>query len=423
MKDYIPRIYDLVLKKRLSSKGAVLIEGPKWCGKTTTALQQSNSVKYMQDPTTRAQNIQLASIAPGILLEGETPLLIDEWQIAPALWDAVRFEVDKRGDFGQFILTGSAVPADLSEVYHSGTGRISRMKMRTMSLYESGESNGGVSLSDLFDSGSLPVVKAEDDLTELAFLTCRGGWPKAIEQSDDVALRQAIDYVDAVATIDISRVDKTKRNSQIAYALLRSYARMVSSQGSYSSMREDLVKSGLSVSEKTFLEYIEALQQIFVVDDIPAWNPNLRSKTAIRTTPTRHFVDPSIGTAALGIGPNDLINDLNTFGLMFEDLCVRDLRVYADALDGEVCHYRDKSGLECDIVLRLRSGKYGLVEVKLGGESLIEEGAKNLLALSEKIDEKKMSKPSFLMILVGIGQFSYTRDDGVMVVPVRALGV
>lgn len=423
MKDYIPRLYDQVLKQRLLSKGAVLIEGPKWCGKTTTALQQSNSVIYMQDPTTRSQNIRLASIAPDVLLEGETPTLIDEWQIAPALWDAIRFEIDKRGNFGQFILTGSAVPVDLSEVYHSGTGRVSRMKMRTMSLYESGESNGGVSLSDLFDSKPLPVVKAEDSLVDLAFLTCRGGWPKALNQSDDIALRQAIDYVDAVATIDISRVDNTKRNSQIAYALLRSYSRMISSQGSYSSMREDLLQSGLTISEKTFLEYIEALQQIFVVDDIPAWNPNLRSKTAIRTTPTRHFVDPSIGTASLGIGPNDLINDLNTFGLLFEDLCVRDLRVYADVLDGEVCHYRDKTGLECDIVLRLRSGKYGLIEVKLGGDDLINDGAESLLDLSEKIDETKMNKPSFLMVLVGTGQFSYTRDDGIMVVPVRTLGV
>lgn len=422
MKQYIARLYDQVLQKRLSSKGAVLIEGPKWCGKTTTALQQSRSIVYMQDPKTRAQNIQLASVAPDILLDGDTPLLIDEWQIAPSLWDAVRFEVDKRDEFGQFILTGSAVPADLSEVYHSGTGRISRMKMRTMSLYESGESSGKVSLSALFNGESLSIAKASDDLFELAFLACRGGWPKTIGLKDDIALRQAIDYVDAVATVDISHVDGIKRNSTVAYSLLKSYARMVSSQGSYASMREDLNQSGLSIGEKTFLEYIEALRQIFVIDEVPAWNPNLRSKTAIRSTPTRHFVDPSIGTASLGIGPKDLINDLNTFGLIFEDLCVRDLRVYADVLDGEVCHYRDKSGLECDIVLRLRSGKYGLIEVKLGGETLIDEGAKNLLELSAKIDNKKMNAPSFLMVLVGTGQFSYTRDDGVMVVPIRTLG-
>lgn len=423
MKKYIDRLYDQVLKKRLSSKGAVLIEGPKWCGKTTTALQQSQSIVYMQDPKTRAQNIQLASVAPDVLLNEKPPLLIDEWQIAPTLWDAVRFEVDKRDAFGQFILTGSAIPTDLSEVYHSGTGRISRMRMRTMSLYESGESSGEVSLSALFNSEPLPVVKASDNLFELAFLTCRGGWPKAINLEDDIALRQAMDYVDAVATIDISRVDNVKRNSAVAYALLKSYARMVSSQGSYASMREDLNQSGISIGEKTFLEYIEALRQIFVIEEVSAWNPNLRSKTAIRSTPTRHFVDPSIGTAALGIGPKDLINDLNTFGLIFEDLCVRDLRVYADVLDGEVCHYRDKSGLECDIVLRLRSGKYGLIEVKLGGEALINEGAENLLKLNEKIDKEKMNDPSFLMVLIGTGEFSYMRNDGVMVVPIRTLGV
>ena len=291
-----------------------------------------------------------------------------------------------------------------------------------MSLYESGESSGEVSLSALFNGDRLPVAKAPDSLLELAFLTCRGGWPQAIHLEEDIALRQAIDYVDAVATIDISRVDGTKRNPRIAYALLRSYARMVASQGSFASMREDLNQSGLSVGEKTFLEYIEALQQIFVIDDVSAWNPNLRSKTAIRSTPTRHFVDPSIGTAALGIGPRDLINDLNTFGLMFEDLCVRDLRVYADALDGEVCHYRDKNGLECDIVVRLRSGRYGLIEVKLGGEDFINEGAKNLLALRNKIDEEATGAPSFLMVLTGTGQFSYMRDDGVMVVPIRTLG-
>ena len=422
MKKYLPRIYDGVLADRLAAKGAVLVEGPKWCGKTTTAEQVAGSVVYMQDPGSRAQNQQLARIAPDVLLAGATPRLIDEWQVVPELWDAVRYEVDRRDEFGQFILTGSAVPADLSQVEHTGTGRIARMRMRPMALAESGDSSGEVSLGALFEGKRLPVTRHAGDIGELAFLTCRGGWPKAIGQHERVALRQALDYVDAVTEVDISRVDGVNRSSQHARALLRSYARMVSSQGTYESMRQDMVQAGAGVSETTFAGYVEALRKLFVIDDLPAWNPNLRSRTAIRTSPTRHFVDPSLATASLGASPAELLDNLNTFGLVFEDLCVRDLRVYAEALDGEVLHFRDKSGLECDAVVRLRNGRYGLVEVKLGGDALIDEGAKSLLKLRDSIDTERMRAPSFLMVLTGTGEYSYPREDGVLVVPVRTLG-
>lgn len=422
MKRYLPRVYDGVLADRLDAKGAVLIEGPKWCGKTTTAEQIAGSVVYMQDPRSRAQNQQLARIAPDVLLAGTTPRLIDEWQVIPELWDAVRYEVDRRDEFGQFILTGSAVPADLSQVEHTGTGRIARMRMRPMALAESGDSSGEVSLGALFKGEELPVTRLSVGIEELAFLTCRGGWPKAVGQPERVALRQALDYVDAVAEVDISRVDGVSRSSQQARALLRSYARMVSSQGTYESMRQDMEQSGTGVGETAFSGYVKALRKLFVIDDLQAWNPNLRSKTAIRTSPTRHFGDPSIATASLGAGPSELLDDLNTFGLIFEDLCVRDLRVYAEALDGEVLHFRDKSGLECDAVVRLRNGRYGLIEVKLGGEKLIDEGAQSLLKLRESIDTEHMQAPSFLMVLTGTGEYSYPREDGVLVVPVCTLG-
>lgn len=419
---YLPRIYDQVLAMRLEAKGAVLVEGPKWCGKTTTAEQTAASAVYMQDPATHDQNIRLAQISPASLLSGAAPRLIDEWQEAPTLWDAVRFEVDRRDEFGQFVLTGSAVPADLSKAKHTGTGRIARMRMRTMSLSESGESTGEVSLAGLLAGGELPVAQCEDSLEQVALITCRGGWPKAVGKSERVALRQALDYLDAVAEVDISRVDDVRRDPFAARMLLRSYARMASSQGTLSSMRKDVADAGAPLGESAFLEYVEALRKLFVIEDLAAWSPNLRSKTAIRTSPTRHFADPSIAAAALGAGPGDLMADLETFGLLFEDLCVRDLRVYADALEGEVMHYRDKTGLECDAVVRDRRGRYGLVEVKLGGAPLIEEGARSLKKLASLIDAHGMGAPAFLMVLTATGGFSYPREDGVLVVPIRTLG-
>lgn len=420
MINYRRRIADRILQERLEAKGAVLIQGAKWCGKTTTAEQIAASILYMQDPAKKKQYIKIAEIDPAILLEGKTPRLIDEWQLAPNLWDAVRFEVDKRGEFCQFILTGSTLPSSNMEKSHSGTGRISRMLMRPMTLFESGESNGKVSLRSLFDGQDEIAVKSEIDIRMISFLICRGGWPKAIGQKNKIALRQAYDYYDAVVESDISLVDGVTRDPQRVKLLMRSYSRFVSSDAKITNIREDMIANDLdSLSEDTIYSYINALKGIFVIEDLTAWNPNLRSKTAIRTSDTRHFVDPSIAVAALGIGPDDLINDLGTMGLLFESLCVRDLRVFCDILDGTVYHYRDKSGLECDAILHLRNGQYALIEAKLGG-SQIDEAADKLIKLKNKIDTGRMKAPSFMMVITGT-EFGYKRDDGVYVVPAGCL--
>lgn len=422
MKIYKKRIADDILKRKLEGKGAVLIEGPKWCGKTTTAEQVAASVLYMDDPEKKAQNITMAELSPKRLLAGETPRLIDEWQLAPKLWDAIRFEVDHRGEMGQFVLTGSAVPADTKEIAHTGTGRFTWLTMRPMSLYESGDSTGQVSLRELFQGADDVVGESDIDLDRLAFLTCRGGWPQAIDMRDEIALDQAVDYYDAVVNSDINRADGVQKNPERVKRLMRSYARNQGTQIANTVIAEDVSGSGvISMSDETTAQYIDALRKIFVVEDMPAWNPNLRSKAAIRTLDTRYFVDPSIAAAALGIGPEDLLNDLNTFGFIFETLGVRDLRVFADALNGTVYHYRDKDGLECDAVVHLRNGAYGLIEIKLGGDRLIEEGAKSLLTLSGKLDTAKMKQPSFLMVLTGTGDYAYRRTDGVFVVPIGCL--
>ena len=420
--EYKHRIADGILEKKLRSKGAVLIEGPKWCGKTTTAEQQARSILYMDNPASFESNLQMAEIDPGILLEGDTPRLVDEWQLAPKLWDTMRFEVDHRHQVGQFILTGSAVPSDEESMKHSGTGRFSWLTMRPMSLYESGESNGKVSLSHLCESRETIVATNSLRIDDIAFLICRGGWPFACSLQGDAALAQAFDYVDAVIKKDVSRVDGTNRNITTTRLLMRSYARNQGSQATIGTIVADMMTNDENeIGIKTAGSYLDALRKIFVIEDSEAWNPNLRSKTAIRTANTRYFIDPSIGTAVLGLGPKDLINDLNTMGLFFETLCVRDLRIFADALDGQVFHYRDKSGLECDAVIHLRNGRYGLVEIKLGGDRLINEGASNLLALVDKINTDKMKEPSFLMVLTGTGDFAYRRKDGVYVVPIGCL--
>ncbi len=406
----------------MRGKGAVVVEGPKWCGKTTTAEQLAKSVLYMSKPEDLKENLLMADIDPYSLLEGETPRLIDEWQIAPGLWDAVRFEVDHRGGVGHFILTGSAVPPRTAEMVHSGTGRFSRMKMRPMSLYESMESSGKISLGDLFSQPKKVFANNDVGIAELAFLICRGGWPSSVNMEQDVALDQAFDYFDAVVNIDISRVDDVKRDPERAKRLMKSYSRHQGTQTTYTVIRDDIAANDSDfLTEDTVYSYTNALRKIFVIEDMPAWNPNLRSKTAIRTSDTRYFVDPSIAVASLGLGPKELLGDLNTMGLLFETLCVRDLRVYADSLFGNVYHYRDKSGLECDAVVHLRDGSYGLVEIKLGGDRLIEEGSRNLKALSEKIDTTKMKEPSFLMVLTGTGKYAYRRDDGIYVVPIGCL--
>lgn len=419
---YRERIADRLLRRRLAGKGAVLIDGLKWCGKTTTAEQMAKSVLYMSETGRMQQNIRLASINPKLLLHGENPRLIDEWQLAPTLWDCIRFEVDHLDGQGHFILTGSAVPADTSEIFHTGTGRFAWLRMRTMSLWESGESNGQVSLQNLFTTPEQIAGISYLELEDIAFLTCRGGWPGALDMEKDVALDQAFSYLDAVEKQDISRADGVNRNSSLTHRLLRSYSRHQGAGANYATIKQDLVNNEAEqVTEATIASYIKALKMIFVVEDVEAWNPNLRSKTAIRTSDTRYFTDPSIATAALGLGPADLINDLETFGLIFETLCMRDLRVFADVLDGKVYHYRDKSGLECDAVMHLRNGAYGLIEIKLGGDKLIDEGAANLIALSNKIDTTKMKSPSFLMILIATGQYAYRREDGVYIVPIGCL--
>lgn len=422
MKGYLPRIADIVLSDGLEAKGAVLIEGPKWCGKTTTALQKAKSVVYMQDPLDKEQNLALAELNPLQLLKGKTPRLIDEWQLAPKLWDAIRFDVDKRDEFNQFILTGSFVPADDMSNSHSGTGRITRMTMRPMSLFESKDSDGSVSLRSLFGSKNEVSADSNISIEELAFLICRGGWPKAIGQSQRVALQQAFDYVDSIVNKDASRVDGIAKNPQRMKNLLHSYSRFIASDAKITTIRDDMVANDVdTLNYNTVYTYISALKKIFVVEDLPAWNPKLRSKTAIRTTDTRHFTDPSIATASLGIGPQDLLDDLQTMGLFFENLCIRDLRVFAEALDGNVYHYRDKTDLECDAVIHLRNGSFGLVEVKLGG-SAIDTAAGNLLKLQERLDTNRMKHPSFLMILTGT-KYAYTRKDGVHVVPIGCLGL
>lgn len=422
VRKYKKRITDEILKKRLLGKGAVLIEGPKWCGKTTTAEQIAGSILYMAEPEKEKQNLTMAEISPGRLLKGEVPRLIDEWQIAPKLWDAIRFEVDHRDEFGQFILTGSAVPASYEHIHHTGTGRFSWMLMRPMSLYESLDSTGEVSLKGLFEMPEQIEGENPLDLNQLAFLVCRGGWPRATDLEGEIALEQAYDYYDAVVRSDISRADGITRNPERVKRLMRSYARNQGSQAANTLLRDDIVTNDAeTLDTDTVYSYISALEKIFVIEEMAAWNPNLRSKTAIRTSNTRYFVDPSIAVAALGLGPQDLIADLNTFGLLFETMCIRDLRVFADALNGSVYHFRDKSELECDAVVHLRNGAYGLIEVKLGGDRLIEEGAGNLKKLRDKIDTTKMKEPSFLMVLIGVGDYAYRRQDGVYVVPIGCL--
>ena len=420
---YRERIADRLLEEKLDAMGAVLIEGPKACGKTTTAEQQAKSILYMDDPEQMSQNLQLAETNIKRLLQGDTPRLIDEWQIAPQLWDAVRFETDHRKEDGLFMLTGSAVPADDSKIHHTGAGRFAWLTMRPMSLWESGESSGDVCLNEIFAHPE--KVDGSNSLTmeDVAFAICRGGWPKSLnKKTRKAALRQVTEYYEAITRSDISRVDGVARDEHRAKRLMRSYARLQGAMASIPTIVADMkTNEPEEMSDETVVSYVKALKKIFVIEDMPAWNPNLRSKTAIRTSDTRYFVDPSIAIAALGLGPKDLLNDLETMGLFFETLCVRDLRVYADANDGNVFHYRDKNGLECDAVIHLRNGSYGLIEIKLGGETLIEEGAANLISLAEMIDTTKMKKPSFKMVLTAVGQYAYMRTDGVMVVPIGCL--
>jgi hypothetical protein len=414
---YLPRIADEILKEKLETSGAVWIRGPKWCGKTWTAKQQSKSMLMMQDPDQTLNYLRIAEVKPSLLLEGDTPRLLDEWQMAPVLWDAVRYAVDNRAEIGQFILTGSTLPLN-HEVMHSGTGRITRMLMRPMSLFESGESTGQVSLNSLF-LGEEPFGKTNMDIDELAFVTARGGWPAAIGVSDKTALAQAIEYLEAIVETDISEVDGVSRDPSRVRGLMKSVARNVANTASLETIRSDIKGEDEGLSILTIRSYINALERLFVIEEQPAWEPAMRSKTAIRTSPKRHFVDPSIAITALGTNPEGLLKDFNTFGLLFESLCIRDLRIYSQSIGGNVYHYRDKTELEVDAIVALHDGRWGAVEIKLG-QKQIEKASENLSKLKEKIDEEKMQSPSFLMVLTGNG-FAIKQKNGVLVVPIGCL--
>lgn len=403
--------------------GAVLLEGPKWCGKTTTCERHAKSVLYMGDPETRDKNMQIAALDIGSLLTGRHPRLIDEWQDVPKFWDAIRYRVDHADGFGHYILTGSAVPPDASEISHSGTGRIVRLKMRPMSLWESCESSGVVSLAKLLAGESVPVIACEDRrLLDIAYLVCRGGWPRAVEQQGEMALDRAEEYYDATVNVDVSKADHVPRDPERVMRLMRSYARLQGTQAKLTAICRDMIEhDAVSLDEDTVRSYVNALKKIFVIEDVSAWCPCLRSKAVVRTSDTRYFTDPSVVTAALGLGPGDLVRDPRSFGSFFETMAIRDLRCYAEASGGKVSHYLDANGLECDAVVHLRNGMFGLVEVKLGGEELIEKSVATLNALASIVDERRMKRPSFKMVLTAIGAFAYTRPDGIVVCPISAL--
>ena len=418
MGEYLPRIADKLLMNSLEASGAVLIEGPKWCGKTRTAQEFAKSTLMMQDPDKQNSYMEAAAIKPSLLLEGETPRLLDEWQMAPILWDAVRFAVDKRNATGQFILTGSAVPTD-NKVSHTGTGRISRLMMRTMTLYESGDSNGTISLSSLFANSENQASSTMLTIDDYANLIARGGWPASVGVKQDIAEKRARDYVDAVINLDVSRVDNVEKNPNKVRALMRSIARNISTDATMTTLVHDMEGDDESIVLPTVSSYLNALNRIFIVEDLPAWNPSLRSKTPLRVSPKRHFIDPSIATAVMGISGKHLLNDFNTFCFLFESLCIKDLRVYSDALDGALFHYRDKTGLESDAVLVLRDGSWAPIEVKMSSYGF-DQAANNLKKLVQRIDVNKMKEPSFMMILSAT-DFAYQREDGIYVVPLGCL--
>ncbi len=422
MDKYKPRIIDKLLERRLQGIGAVLIEGPKWCGKTTTAKEHAKTTLYMDDPSQIEQNLTLSEVNPKELLLGETPRLIDEWQLAPKLWDAARFEIDQRSRPGQFIFTGSSTPINTDKIHHSGLGRFAWLTMRPMSLYESEDSSGEVSLEELFSFPKTISGRNSLSLEDIAFLICRGGWPASTNVDKILALDQAKNYYEGIVRSDLPRVDNSLRNKDTIKHLLRSYARHQATQASIATIAKDMnLYAAETPCEKTISSYIEALKKIFVIEDSRAWNPNLRSKSAIRSSPTRYFIDPSIAAISLGLGPKDLIHDLKTMGLLFETMCIRDLRVFADSLDGEIYHFRDKLGLECDAVIHLRNGKYGLIEIKLGGDTAITNAAQTLLKVAQRIDTDKMKAPEFLMVLTALGGYAYRRKDGIYVVPIGCL--
>ena len=428
MNEYKQRIADGLLVEKLSYMGAVLVRGAKWCGKTTTSRQIAKSSVFLADSRKGAANRLLAQQRPDRLLSGAYPRLIDEWQEVPSLWDAIRATVDETGNRGMFILTGSAVPPQVDEddarreVRHTGTGRIARLTMRPMTIWESGDVKGTVSFADLFEGKDVVGSPSELQLEDVAELICRGGWPGAMGLKGRAARGPAKEYFEAICETDISRVDDTLRDPLRVRGVMKSLSRLQGTQSSASVICGDVKANDVStLTEDTVYSYLKALKKIFVTEDLEAWCPNLRCKTPVRTADTRYFTDPSIAVAALGIGPNELLNDLPTYGLFFETLAIRDLRTYAEELGGRLYHYHDKSGLECDAVMRLENGKYGLIEVKTGGEALVAKGTVSLKKLAEKIDTTKMPKPSFMMVLTADGDFAFRNDDGILVCPIGCL--
>ena len=428
MNEYKARIADGLLAEKLSYMGAVLVRGAKWCGKTTTANQIAKSSVFLADARRGLANRQLAQQRPDRLLQGAYPRLVDEWQEVPSLWDAVRASVDEVGQRGMFVLTGSAVPPQVDEedagrlVRHTGTGRIARLTMRPMTIWESGDSKGSVSFADLFGGRDVVGESSDLQLEDVAELICRGGWPGAMGLTGRVARGPAREYFEAICETDISRVDDTLRDPLRVRGVMKSLSRLQGTQSSAAAICGDVKANDVtSLTEDTVYSYLKALKKIFVTEDLEAWCPNLRCKTPVRTTDTRYFTDPSIAAAALGVSPGELLNDLPTFGLFFETLAIRDLRTYVEELGGRLCHYHDKSGLECDAVMRLENGRYGLIEIKTGGDALVAKGVKSLKALSEKIDTTKMPNPSFMMILTADGDFTYRTDDGILVCPIGCI--
>ena len=422
MNKYLPRLVDKLIKEDLRLYGAVSIEGPKWCGKSTTASRFAKSKLELQNPDTRQNNLSIAANQPSLLLSGDKPRLIDEWQDAPELWDAVRYDVDRTGLTNQYILTGSATPRR-NQPKHSGAGRIVRLMMRPMSLYESGDSTGEVSLSDIFDGHDDIQGSASFRLEDIAYLAARGGWPENVLRQPDKPNKLARDYLDTILGGDVNSSDVTPHNPAKMRVLLRSLARNISTPANISTILEDTRgDSESSVSDASISSYLATLEQVHITDDIEAWYPELRSKTRIRTGKKRNFVDPSLAIAALRASEQDLLADFHTFGLIFESLALRDLQVYAQSLDGDLFYYRDKNGLECDAIIHLTDGKWSAIEIKLGADrATIDKAAENLLKFSEIVDAEQMKEPSCLMILSGISSYAYRRPDGVLVVPIGCL--
>lgn len=419
--EYIKRIIDKEIEEKMSVMGAVLIKGPKWCGKTTSAKQIAKSVLEIQNPDLQENYIELANTKPSLLLEGDKPRLIDEWQLAPKLWNAVRYSVDKLALPGQYILTGSATPNE-DDSLHSGVGRFAFVTMKPMTLYESLDSNGKISLSEILNGNrDIDGVKTDLDYEKIAYVLCRGGWPNSLKLDEKRALQVSKNYLDVLCSSDISRVDGVSRNPELARTILKAYARQVSTIDSTKSLIDDVVSNHIDVSERTIIDYINVLKKLYIIEEIQAWNPNIRSKTAIRTSPKKSMIDPSLAVAALGVSPKELMLDIRTFGLLFENLVNRDLSVYVNSIGGSLKHYRDRYALECDNVLHFNDGRYALVETKLGG-TRVDEAEKHLLELKTLIEDKnpKIGKPEFLMVITGT-DMAYTTSNGVLVVPIGCL--